>query len=71
MRIIRFVEKANVLIRFLHRRTFTKLEHEFAIGHVHDAHLMADEHLGHIWGLKVKQTNPDVANIIIPRDIDV
>ena len=49
VRIIRFVEKLNVLIKYLPTNEIIAMEHHFAIGHVYQAHAMADDAMVKLW----------------------
>ena len=49
VRIIRFVEKLNVLIKYLPTNEITTMEHHFAVGNVYLAHVLADEAMMKLW----------------------
>lgn len=55
MTIIRFVEKANVLVRYMDYKQFTVMEHHFAVGHVYQAHVIADQAIEALWGKVVDE----------------
>jgi hypothetical protein len=46
---MRFVEKLMVLVKYLPASEIVAMEHLFAFGHVHDAHVMADTAMMKLW----------------------